>query len=228
MKSRDLCICHSLHADCDPNTCDEAAKPSNANAKRLLPKKAGLSLRDFQEAAARGCPCCSLLVNGLCIPEIKSVWNHGNVKEEDAEIELLDRRINIQVTDPERARYANLWHHFRFFSLPSLVAEPVSCSAFPVRTSLSDSTDSEVSWRNLRAWLSECDSHEACKRFAFNPKRIIDVGTREEAVLLPYPNCRTFAANTQTAASHTSSLRRGSSRWKIRRIELLLGPEFLY
>jgi hypothetical protein len=228
MRSQDLCICHSLHADCNPNTCDEAAKPSDASAKRLLPKEAPLTLRDFQEAAARGCPCCSLLVKGLCLPEIKSVWNHGSVKEEDAEIELLDRRVNIQVTDHERARYASLWHHFGFFSLPGLVTEPVSCSAFPVGTSLSDSTDSETSWRNLRAWLIECESHEACKRIAFNPKRIIDVGASEEAVLIPYPSCRAFVANTQTAASYTSSLRRGPSRRKIRRIELLLGPEFLY
>jgi len=180
------CICFPLHASCELPTCP--SEPPNTPSP--------LSLRDFQKSAFRGCKTCNIIVSGLFLPEIKEVWYHGSEEEDDIEIELLDQKVNIQVTDSERAPYAIYWHHFGLFrQLDGLVQgnagkqiniDEGGCKAFPITKSLSEATDSETSWRNLKAWLDDCDqNHEACRRKGFNPKRVIDVKGDNAEVLGP-------------------------------------------
>ena len=181
--SQAYCICHDLHVDCDPVTCREAAKPKNGQPPYDSSKK--LHLLDFKKAAASGCSCCALLYDGLLVPEIASTWRrHLKGDDELLEVELMPYKMMVRVSNDIRPYNISRWCHFAFYRQPGWVATSSPCRAFPIPTSLSESTGSETSWRNLRTWLEVCEKHTACRRIPFAPKRVLDLGVGANMVFL--------------------------------------------
>lgn len=184
LAGQDLCVCHNLHVYCNPESCREAAKSPIVSPEHDIPRIVSMSA--LKLAAVCGCPFCALLYDGLQLPAIQPAWRHPVVKDEDLEVTFLDRRVNIRVAKNGNPENAGDWKHFAFYRQPGEMAESSPCVAFPIATSLSESTFSETSWKNLRSWLGECDGHEACKRNGFSPKRVLDIGSRNEMVTSPF------------------------------------------
>lgn len=181
------CIIARLHVDCDPETCEKVAQTRIAIAQNQT-SRGDFAISDLKKAKANGCKFCTIFYDGLMLPEIRYVWwlsQRRKVPEEDMRVLIYRTHVFfVLITDDGGPANAGNWRHVLFDRRTTSSVLSSGCQAFPLERSLSDSTASETSWKNVRDWLDTCESHGACKRDSLVPKRVLDVGTEKVRILL--------------------------------------------
>ncbi|KAI1768517.1 heterokaryon incompatibility protein-domain-containing protein [Hypoxylon sp. FL1150] len=169
------CACRDIHYGCDKATCTQAKYAKGGGTVRPL--------KEYRRCATEeGCQTCSIIVNALSIPQIKSAWQASIApalqSNDDEVIWALaedQNEIGIEIETPKRmtggwflrtraSGTSQHWRHFDLWIDPATAPENKSCKAFIPRSCHPvERTDSPEALEHLKEWLRKCNGVHSCR-----------------------------------------------------------------
>lgn len=114
-----ICFCSPLHETCDPARCNKAG-----------PFKPGPERTPFPDIGKNGCTTCEIIVRGILLPEINSVWDRPEWKDEpDGKKLKIGWAPGTRIIRTAANENGASWRHFAF-SLSEDSLESEVCLGF--------------------------------------------------------------------------------------------------
>jgi hypothetical protein len=192
----------SLVEDVEPDV--KSSKPPKVSS--VEPCLVDCTMSDLKKTALEGCATCAIIYAGLKTPLSHKLSWIGHTSDEELVV-MID--IDVGLRDVE-IRYGEDFAGFTLLAAPySGMSYPSATSqrAYQFTRNFmadnfnigslrqvlqrlhkpllpSDRTDSPASFKQISRWMEECRSHARCgiPEPTTLPKRVIDVGTRDETV----------------------------------------------